>query len=547
MTSYRFFRLIVILFLAGILLQFSSVAGMEAGNDLAGNGLNMTPETANPQASGGEAQVPPEPGRHGVTGTGTAAPTTLPTIPVPETTSVISETPTTPPPDTSPDAPPPEGAGTGSGFPMDVGYALLAGIALGSLIAILESRKRLLLREPDRRGVVALVFTLIAIGVMGSILTTQGIGQSWLLIVPILQAGMFCTSIALAGGYLAGIRMPTTVLFQALASVILMVVILIMVFLPGQGILHPYSLLLYGGSAVFSFWRWRGLEIRRPVLPAEPTLDLGASDPHPITIGMSEKYQDVELIAVGGIARVYRARRRKDGRIVAVKVPLTTNEVTGTSFMKEILAWQSLSHPNIVAITDVSILPFPAVEMEYIPQSLADVKKPVEVPMAVKIIRGIAQGLAYAHGKGVIHRDIKPENILIGNDGTPKITDWGMSRILASRMPTVVGFSVSYAAPEQISPSRFGQTDARTDIFQLGVVFYELVTGSRPFQGEDSGEIMEAILNRNPIPPSQLVDAAKRVEPIILTCLAKKPEDRYPSAQDLLAALTRINQGGQDD
>jgi Serine/threonine protein kinase len=181
------------------------------------------------------------------------------------------------------------------------------------------------------------------------------------------------------------------------------------------------------------------------------------------------------------------------------------------------------------------------VEMEYIPRSLADMEKPMQVRDAVAIITGIACGLAYAHGKGVIHRDIKPENILIDVDTTPKITDWGMSRILASQMPTVVGFSVSYAAPEQISPSQFGLTDERTDIFQLGVVFYELVTGMRPFVGEDSGEIMNAILHTDPLPPSSHISTTKSIEPIILTCIAKNPEDRYPSVTDLLADLQRMN------
>ncbi len=540
MMHNRLESLIGIFCIVGLLFLASPVSGDTTEVSVTAEAFYAASGAASPGNPGTEAQTPPEPGRHGVTDTDTTIPTATPTT-VPDTTTTPSPSPTptsteTVPPSTS--IPVQEDAGTGTS--VDAGYALLAGVGLGSLFAILESRKRLLLLGSERRGLLALVFTLIAIGIVGSILSMQGIGQSWLLIVPVLQAGMFCTSIALVGSYLAGIRLPTTTLFQGTGSTILVIIILITLVQHGQSVLSPYALLLYGGSAAFSFWQWHIQERSRSGVPAEPTLTLSAADPHPVALAMAEKYHDVELIAVGGLARVYRARRNKDNRIVAVKVPLTTSEATGTSFMKEILVWQSLSHPNIVSITDATILPFPAVEMEYIPRSLADVKKPLDIPAAVPIITGIAQGLAYAHDKGVIHRDIKPENILITADGIPKITDWGMSRILAAQMPTVVGFSVSYAAPEQVSPSRFGTTDGRTDIFQLGVVFYELVTGLRPFRGEDSGEIIDAILNSDPIPPSRIIPASKIVEPIILTCIAKKPEDRYQSVPDLLADLEKL-------
>jgi hypothetical protein len=551
MMVHRSYPLITILFLIGIFFLPGAEA---AGPDIP---LSSPDDTvlllaAGPviNTSGGDtAQVPPEPGRHGVTDTLTATLTTVvpgstvpitsvpgtTPVPVPSTTSPLSnqsmESPTSPP-----------GQSANTIPSTDVFLALLAGIALGSFTAILEYRKHTPLYQEGNRTIFALAYALIAVGVIGSILITQGIGQNWLLLVPILQAGILCSSIALVGGYLTEIRLSSTLLFQGVGSMILALIILFTLVQPGQNILSPYALVLYTGSGGISLWQLV-LARKSAAGTSEPTLSLPqATDPHPVTAMMADKYSDIELIAVGGLARVYRARRKKDGMVVAVKVPLNTSEVTGMSFMKEILLWQSLSHPNIVSITDASILPFPAVEMEYIPRSLADVNKPVDISMAIKFIIGIADGLAYAHKKGVIHRDIKPENILITPDNTPKITDWGMSRILDSTMPTVVGFSVSYAAPEQVSPSRFGSTDKRTDIFQLGVVFYELVTGSQPFKGEDIGRIISAILDQDPVPPSKIVPAAGPVEPIILTCLAKNPADRYQSVDELLIDLKALSQ-----
>ena len=129
---------------------------------------------------------------------------------------------------------------------------------------------------------------------------------------------------------------------------------------------------------------------------------------------------------------------------------------------------------------------------------------------AVHLISGVADGLKYAHAHGFIHRDIKPHNILVTENLVPKITDWGMSKVIETEMKksSVAGFSLSYAAPEQVSPREFGRTDARTDIYQTGVVFYELVTGSIPFGGESIVEVGNAIVREPPIPPSEYIPEA---------------------------------------
>jgi parallel beta-helix repeat protein len=254
---------------------------------------------------------------------------------------------------------------------------------------------------------------------------------------------------------------------------------------------------------------------------------------------LESKYTDITYVGRGGIAWVFSARRKDNGVKVAVKIPISFDETTGKCFLNEIAAWETLRHENIVEVTAVNILPVPYVEMEFVPGSLEAMDKPMPVWKAVHIIRGVTAGLRYAHEHGFIHRDIKPHNILLTDDVVPKITDWGMSKVLAAdvKKSSIAGFSLSYAAPEQVSPTEFGRTGERTDIYQLGVVFYELVTGSIPFGGESIVEVGNSILRDDPTPPSEYNPDAEAVQKIILKCLEKDPEGRYQSAAELLGAL----------
>jgi eukaryotic-like serine/threonine-protein kinase len=254
---------------------------------------------------------------------------------------------------------------------------------------------------------------------------------------------------------------------------------------------------------------------------------------------LENKYTEIMFVGRGGIAWVFSAIRKTDNTKVAVKIPISFDEVTGKCFLNEIAAWETLRHPNIVEVTAVNILPVPYVEMEFVPGSLEALEKPLPVWKAVHLITGVVDGLRYAHEHGFIHRDIKPHNILLTEEVVPKITDWGMSKVLAAdvKKSSVAGFSLSYAAPEQVSPSEFGRTGERTDIYQLGVVFYELVTGSIPFGGESIVEVGNAILRDTPTPPSEYNPDAEAVEKIILRCLEKDPANRYQSAAELLDAL----------
>jgi hypothetical protein len=322
---------------------------------------------------------------------------------------------------------------------------------------------------------------------------------------------------------------------------------------PGQTIAEPFpwawmtlALIILGGASVLGavyLQKSRGADAGgdpgATILPG--AYRTTPSHPAGFPPKLAERYDRVAFVGRGGLGQVFRAVRRDDGREVAVKIPVTYDEATGRTFMKEMRFWEDLTHPNIVAVYSVNILPVPFVEMEYLPRTLGDVEKPLPVETAARIAAGIAAGLAYAHERGVIHRDIKPGNILLAGDLSPKITDWGMSTTLeASRDTTVAGFTLAYAAPEQIAPERFGRTDAWTDIYQLGIVFYELVTGKTPFADENLAGFAGAVLHEQPAPPSLIKEGLAELDPIILRCLAKDPADRYQSARELLDAIETL-------
>jgi parallel beta-helix repeat protein len=266
----------------------------------------------------------------------------------------------------------------------------------------------------------------------------------------------------------------------------------------------------------------------------------GASgEPH-FPAELRDRYSQITYAGKGGIARVFKAQRNSDGRTVAVKIPVSFDEETGKAFMNEMRVWEDLHHPNIVEVSAVNILPLPFVEMEYLDRSLDRCPKPLDPVNVVRIIRGIAEGLSYAHRMGVIHQDLKPQNILLTSDLTPKIADWGLSRLLSQDTAAGMnGFSLPYASPEQLSPRQFGSTGPWTDIYQLGVIMYELLFGVPPFGGEGVYETGTAIISTPPVPPLDTQPGALSILPVVMRCLEKEPSRRYQSAEDFLMDLER--------
>jgi serine/threonine protein kinase len=262
-------------------------------------------------------------------------------------------------------------------------------------------------------------------------------------------------------------------------------------------------------------------------------------------------FQIIDKIGSGGMGVVYKAEDITLKRIVALKFlpPDRTQDQTGKKrFLKEAQAASALDHPNICAVHEISEthdgLVFICMAY-YLGEDLRSKIKdnPLDVPTALTIAIGIARGLAVAHESGIIHRDIKPGNIIITRDGVPKIVDFGLAKLTGATKLTRVGAALGtlpYMSPEQIKSKT---QDHRTDIWSLGVLIYQTLTGALPFEGEYEAAIAHSILHEPPVPLRQRRPELPAVlDRIITGTLKKEPEERYPTMNDLIADLERVYQ-----
>ncbi|HYL87231.1 MAG TPA: serine/threonine-protein kinase [Burkholderiales bacterium] len=269
------------------------------------------------------------------------------------------------------------------------------------------------------------------------------------------------------------------------------------------------------------------------------------------------RYQVRGVLGKGAMGLVYDGHDSQLDRRVAIKTILTRNLDEATAkhyemrFRREVRAVARLNHPNIVQVYDFGTEGELAyIVMEYIQgrelKDMLDAKEGLELGKIFHLMAELLDALHFAHEAGVIHRDVKPANVMIDAKGHAKLADFGVARVTetegdqgeATRAGAMVG-TPSYMSPEQIQ----GQTiDRRTDIFSAGILFYQLLTGHKPFEGTGMGLAMKIVQN-DPVPPTKLVQIPPVIDSVVSRALAKEPDRRYQTARAFAEDLKLILEG----
>jgi tRNA A-37 threonylcarbamoyl transferase component Bud32 len=263
--------------------------------------------------------------------------------------------------------------------------------------------------------------------------------------------------------------------------------------------------------------------------------------------------QVMERIGRGGMATVYKGKHLGLNKFMAVKILAVSirDPENIRRFVSEARAAASLEHPNIIQVYNVGQkFGFTFITMQYVDGltlgEVLDRRKKVSSGQAIKIVRETAKALGFAHRHGLVHRDVKPDNIFITADGDVKIGDFGLAIDIQSahKTDTICG-TPFYMPPEAWKGDK---QDARSDLYSLGVTFYLLVTGRKPFEGDGPVELMEQHLHEKARAPSLVnPELPKPVSAVIMKLLAKNPAERYASADDLMADLERVESGREPD
>jgi len=266
------------------------------------------------------------------------------------------------------------------------------------------------------------------------------------------------------------------------------------------------------------------------------------------------KYLIEEKVGVGGFGTVYKGRDPFIKRAVAIKTCQSEEEEIKKRFFREAEFAGNLHHRNITTIYDFGVTDdgTPYIVQEFLTgedlDKLARRRDPLPLRRKLEILVDVCEGLGYAHTAGIIHRDIKPSNVRILEDGTVKLMDFGIAKSMVSQSTlTQTGITLgtaSYLAPEQI---RGEELDARTDLFSLGVLAYELTTGQKPFTGDHISTVLYRIMNEHPAPPSTLVPGLPRaLDAIVVRLLEKDRTRRQPNCAEVKAELGAVLAGLSD-
>jgi eukaryotic-like serine/threonine-protein kinase len=272
---------------------------------------------------------------------------------------------------------------------------------------------------------------------------------------------------------------------------------------------------------------------------------------------LSDRYELGEILGFGGMSEVHLARDLRLHRDVAIKVlraDLARDPSFYLRFRREAQNAAALNHPAIVAVYDTGEAetatgPLPYIVMEYVDgvtlRDIVHTEGPMPAKRAMEVIADACQALNFSHQHGTIHRDVKPANIMISKTGAVKVMDFGIAKALAdassvTQTAAVIG-TAQYLSPEQ---ARGEKVDARSDVYSLGCVLYEMLTGEPPFTGDSPVAVAYQHVREDPIPPSQRHnDISPELDAVVLKALAKNPDNRYQSAAEMRADLVRVHSG----
>ncbi|MCT7661267.1 Stk1 family PASTA domain-containing Ser/Thr kinase [Mycobacterium deserti] len=276
---------------------------------------------------------------------------------------------------------------------------------------------------------------------------------------------------------------------------------------------------------------------------------------------LSDRYELGDILGFGGMSEVHLARDTRLHRDVAIKVlraDLARDPSFYLRFRREAQNAAALNHPAIVAVYDTGEAetpngPLPYIVMEYVEGvTLRDIVHndgPMEPTRAIEVIADACQALNFSHQHGIIHRDVKPANIMISKAGAVKVMDFGIARALAdansvTQTAAVIG-TAQYLSPEQ---ARGEKVDARSDVYSLGCVLYEMLTGEPPFVGDSPVAVAYQHVREDPVPPSQRhTGLSPELDAVVLKALAKNPDNRYQTAAEMRSDLVRVHSGEQPD